>query len=450
MDPAEVYLLALKLSLLTFYLGVLIYSLPLPLRSVKRWGPELIVDSLFAFTIVVAHGALFIASERLAVALGGSKALFADWFSGAMLMAVGVKTLVNVVDMLPSKIVISPALQAIAIPFDRMATLAIAFLTTLSAIAVLVFEYGTKLLLLGVVLYAIPFKVAKNAGAWLISFILVFTVGLQVLPLFLLSISSPPEELEQIDYRTVTVRAVSAHGHPAAGGILRFEKKDLFVSHELDKEGYASSPYLAERTIALPAETLMPSLAFGGYIFPLHPSPFDVRSRAGDLVVFEAPHVILFKEPSTLIFVSTLTNHSLEVRENAYVARAWLERGDRIEVRVPEGCSHEVRGNGTLVVGESRWRGVDLKVYSLRAEREGWYEVRLAVSPCQLSLEPVETHDYMRELLKKLHYIDWNLMRGFILYYLTVPAMYVFMLFLITTGAAYLLGGRDKIPIKVA
>ncbi|MEN2999975.1 MAG: hypothetical protein ABDH61_05315 [Acidilobaceae archaeon] len=450
MDVGEGILLALKLSLLTFYLGVLIYSLPIPLRSVKRWGPELIVDSFFAFALVLAHGALLVASERLALMLGGSRSLFIDWISGAMSIVIGVKILTNLIDILPPKIVVSPALQAIAIPFDRMATLAIAFLTTLSGIAILVFLYGSKLLLVGVVLYAIPFRLAKSAGAWLISFVLVFTVGLQVLPLFLLTISSPPEEIEEIDYRTVTAKVVSAHKHSAAGGILRFERKDMLYSYELDKEGYASSLYLPERVIALPAEKFAPLLEFAGYVFPLRPSPFDVRAHAGDVVVFEAPHVVLFKEPATVIFVSTLTRHSLEVKGNAYVARAWLERGDSIGVRLPEACPHEVKGNGTIVSGEGRWRGVDIKAYSLKAEVEGWYEVKLVVAPCQVALEPARTKDYMKELLDKLHYIDWTLVRGFIMYYLTVPAMYVFILFLITSGTAYLLGGRDRIPIRVA
>ncbi|MCX8195712.1 MAG: hypothetical protein N3F67_01310 [Acidilobaceae archaeon] len=450
MDIGDSVLLALKLSLLTFYLGVLIYALPIPLASIKRWAPLLIVDSLFAFVLVMIHGALYYGSERLAVMLGGSEALFLDWMQGAYFMAASVKVLANVIEALPLKYGVSPFLQAIIVPFDRMATLALTFLTTLHGIALLVFLYGMKLIVVGLLLYSIPFRIAKGAGAWLMSFVVVFTVGLQLLPLFLSFIAPPPGGVDLLDYRVVSVRVTSSYGHPAASGILHFWGAEEEISHELDEEGYASSPYLAERIIALPAKPLTPVLEYAGHLFPLEPSPFDPRSRAGKEAALTAPHVILFRQPSTVIFVSSVTRTSLQVQENSYTARAWLEAGEYMQAKVPEACRHELKANGTVSKGRAKWRDVELKVYTLKAERSGWHEMSLTLWPCSVPLRPVEGSDYMDVLLQKVHYIDLNIMRGFILYYLTVPAMYTFVLFLITTGLAYLLGGRDRIPIRVA
>jgi hypothetical protein len=41
----DLFEIALKLALLTFYLGALVYALPIPVRGLKRWGGVLIRDS---------------------------------------------------------------------------------------------------------------------------------------------------------------------------------------------------------------------------------------------------------------------------------------------------------------------------------------------------------------------------------------------------------------------
>jgi len=48
----DLFEIALKLALLTFYLGALVYALPIPVRGLKRWGGVLIRDSLFSFDLV--------------------------------------------------------------------------------------------------------------------------------------------------------------------------------------------------------------------------------------------------------------------------------------------------------------------------------------------------------------------------------------------------------------
>ena len=44
---------AFALSVLTYYLGVLIYAIPIPWYGIKRWAPLLIFDGLLAASLTL-------------------------------------------------------------------------------------------------------------------------------------------------------------------------------------------------------------------------------------------------------------------------------------------------------------------------------------------------------------------------------------------------------------
>ncbi len=50
------YYVALKLALLTFYIGVLVYALPIPLGGLKRWAGTLVRDSALHLEFAMREG----------------------------------------------------------------------------------------------------------------------------------------------------------------------------------------------------------------------------------------------------------------------------------------------------------------------------------------------------------------------------------------------------------
>ncbi len=456
MDPVYLGVLAIKLAVLTFYLGVLVYALPLPLRSVKKWAPELLSDGVQALLIALIYGTLYVASLNLAGLLGGSWALLDVWFKKSVGVIVNIKMFLAALGAVPVLSKISGIAYAVAGPLDRAATLALLFMVTLSGITELVVNYGLALLALGVALYAIPFKLARGAGAWLVAFILVFNVGLPLLPTFIVSLASEPSVPgEAPSFSVVKVKVVSNHGHPASYGFLKIldSKANIVAAHPLDSNGYATPLYPEISGILLPSNIdLYPILEYDGYMIPLNPSPLRLDTLNSNYVELRAPHVALFREPLIMVLLSNL-NYELKDSGSSLTIITKLGGDSYVDVRAPSTCSLNVTAIGASVnVGTWEWRGVSGPSYMVTAASEGDYEINVTIYNCSPTSTPHygDSKDYADNLARSFAFLDLNLIRAFVLYYLTVPFIYVFILFLATASLARVLGGRDRIPVKVA
>mgnify|MGYP001772501462 CR=1 FL=1 len=454
MDPAYLALLAVKLAILTFYIGVLIYALPVPLATLKRWGPQLLWDGLLSLLLAALYATLYTLSSRIALLLGGSWTLFNVWSASSLGVAISLKTLLAAVTAIPEVSRLAGVLYAVAVPLDRAATLAILFLTTIAGVAELVYNYGLVLIALGAVLYAIPLRLARGAGAWLIAFVIVFNIGLQTLPIFVSSFARAPEVPgATVDYRLLTVKVEGANGHPAAYGFLRIERNgELLALYKLDGGGVAVSQYLEGGRVAVPAMEVHAYLEYVGVLFPLVPDPLRLQDYAnGQVITLRAPHLVVAKSPLILAY-SSKPWLTVEDGGSWFRIKAPLAPGDFIEVRYPSYCELSITTSTPPYVDSWSWRGVSGYLYRVTAPSEGEYEVFVAITSCGTPTLPSDEDvlDYLDKLVGELAFIDLNLLRAFILYYLTIPSIYVFILFLATGALARVLGGRDRIPVRVA
>ncbi|MFZ8792925.1 MAG: hypothetical protein ACO2O2_03415 [Acidilobaceae archaeon] len=454
MDPAYLAILAFKLAVLTFYIGVLVYALPVPLPIVKRWGPQLLWDGVSSVLLASLYAVLYAVSHRVALMLGGSWSLFNIWHSTSLGVAVNLKVLLATLTAIPEVARLSGPVYAIASPLDRAATLAILFLTTLAGIADLIYNYGLILVALGAVLYAIPFRIARGAGAWLIAFIIVFSVGLQVLPLFVSSFASKPEVPESsIGYRLLSVRVESSKGNPMAYGVLVVMdgRGEVKASYMIDDRGYARSKHLNDNQILAPVLEAYLYVEFNGLMFPLIPRPLRVQELShGEIVVARTVHATLTVNPLILVYSSR--DFSVTSGDGWMHITSYLGVGDFIEIRYPDYCTLSVVSNQTMASGRWTWRGVSGVYLRLEAGSAGYHELVVYITSCDpLNLPSYEgVQDYAEKLMDALRFIDVNLLKAFILYYLTIPTIYVFMLFLATAALARVLGGRDRVPVRVA
>ncbi|MDP8003344.1 MAG: hypothetical protein RAK17_04095, partial [Caldisphaera sp.] len=98
------YILAINLSLLTFYIGALIYALPIPDKYFKRFGPQLIKDSILSFIIILSISFIYSYLDNLALSLGGSWQYFNLWFANSLSFGISIKEIVLVFSSLFSQI----------------------------------------------------------------------------------------------------------------------------------------------------------------------------------------------------------------------------------------------------------------------------------------------------------------------------------------------------------
>lgn len=455
MDPVYLAVLAAKLAVLTFYVGVLVYALPLPLQAVKRWGPLLIWDALLSLLLVALYAILYTLSSRIAWMLGGSWSLFNIWYSTSLSVIMNLKVLLASLTAIPEVARLAAPVYAIAAPLDRAATLALLLLTTIGGLAELIYNYGLILIALGVVLYSIPLRLARGAGAWLVAFTIVFSVGLQTLPLFISNFASEPSMPESpVDYRLLSIRVVDNHGNPAAYGILVLKDASggLVASYRIDGSGYARSKLLEDKYVLVPALDLIAYLEYDGVLFPLEPRPLRAGEYSnGESIELRAPHIAVIKHPLILAYSSERYTYVHDAG-SVFTVRAKLGPGGFIEVRYPDYCDLNVTSTHSLTYGGWEWRGVSGHLARVDVNEEVEVELTAHLGGCSSQRLPSydDTLDYLEKLLGELRFMDINLLKAFILYYLTIPTIYIFMLFLITGALARVLGGKEKVPVRVA
>lgn len=448
---AEILVTAYKLSLLTFYIGVLIYALPIPLPGLKRWAPTLMADSILAAALVFLVYTLLDLSDYIAASLGGSWAFFESWYADAFSIITGLKALIAIIYSTPDPAGVLGGVKVLVSPVDKAATAALLFLLTVGGIHLLVYTYGPLLAAVGVALYSVPFRILRGAGAWLLSFILVFNAGLQVLPVFLVTVAdapgspiNPSASLESgVVYKEV--RVLNVMGDPVRGGLLVVHNATgaKIAEYPVDDEGYARSSQ-GDRQVSLPAGDVWFELVSNAVVFPLEPDLVDA-SEPGSIVVW-SPHI--FWSPGVLQYaytIGSITGYTVNGTHSSFEVE--LYPGEFVSIRYPVDCPVYVEYEG-LAYTESTttWKGLEIVKIKLEALQYGMYNITLSAEDC--GIDPgLGGEDYWGGI--DTSFVDFNILAAFILYYFTVPMIYIFTLFIATMGLARLLGGRDRIPLRV-
>lgn len=447
----DILLVAFKLAMLTFYLGILVYASPLPISRFKRWAPELILDSIYAVLLIALYYFLFDASEALASLIGGSWEAFKTWLSSSLSFVMYLKTLAVLLKSVITQVPLASTVVPLLSPLDRAATTAILFLITVAGIAEIVRNYGLVLMAIGVALYSVPFKLTKGPGAWIIAFILVFNTGLPVLPLFLEYVASPPDAEPQVPlYRDEYVKLVYSPGEPVRGGVLVvIMGGEEVASYLVNSEGSAISRLSGSPPIQLPLAPYRLEHEYLGVAFPLElaaTGPQNLRATNKWIKV----------NPVEGLYAYVVNGEAdPRVSEGLVVIEASLRPGGYLEVRYTDSClvETELHGNATGIMmsgGSWSWRGERGYYERLTASSTVSFNLSIRYSgACDLNVDESSLLDYAEYAASRLDFITPNLLEAFILYYLTVPAMYIFMLFGATFGVARLLGGRDRIPVRV-
>lgn len=455
----EVLIVAFKLAILTFYTGVLIYALPIPWRPLKRWAPTLIWDSVAAATVSLLFYFMVDASNRIAQLIGGSWELFDAWLSISTSFLAAVKTAIVYVTAVFSALGKGILVKRLLSPLDAAVNTSLFTVFWVAGIAYLVRTFGPYLAAVGAALYAVPFRLTRGAGAWLLAFYLVFNAGLQVMPVLMGYLAEQPGgpdpgRLERYGLAVARLSVIDAAGAQVEGGVLLMRvpvtgevaSTMRIVNGEVRDaagESLVSVPSRVDHAYILEVDGI------GVYLspYPTSPSHYSVGSDGVWSLTLHADQVVWIGN-----YVVAYTSGSIEdvERGNTTSITVSLGEGDYIAVRYPSSCYVNVSLDPRLKAEESSWYwrnlgGVEVKGI---AQEDGDYWVSVIVTQCGHVEPKVKATSYLYWAMGLGDFVDLNPIAAMVLYYVTIPFLYVFLLLSATAGVARALGGRDRLPIK--
>ncbi|ADM26983.1 hypothetical protein Igag_0132 [Ignisphaera aggregans DSM 17230] len=215
-------LIAYYLSILNFYLGALIYALPIPLTGLKRWAPKLIVDAFFIASLALSIDVIINIAKFIQYMLGGNWSIFIDTVRSNIalrsIIIIGLDSLASYIRL------VLPGVARIIRMSVNVLSISLYALIAIYILSVFIYKSLWLLTSLGIAFMSIPFRIARNGGAFLLSFALVFYIGLPLYYSFL-SILFSPYQLRFTSPIT-QVYIVNAFDEPILDGYIGIELKD--------------------------------------------------------------------------------------------------------------------------------------------------------------------------------------------------------------------------------
>ncbi len=472
-------LIAFYLSFLTYYLGVLIYSLPIPIYSLKKWGPMMIRDSILVFILLVSIDFIKKSITSIADLMGSSWTGFYTW-NDATLDFLAEQRLMLIVYYTAFR-----ALKAIILygdilgPLIRLVSYNIIFLYTIRFLGYFFQTYWFPLIAMGIMLIALPFRIGRSAGAWLIAIAITFYIGLPLLPVFiqlatppLSPISDKPGQLEEwgISYLKVYVASSSKNNLIDADIPVEFKTyingSDTLISRYISHTGIIDA---MQADKGLPAKHeyniyyIIDGLSLPAYPYPVNPfSDYTVHNSELTLYTW-SPLIISIDRNYNLVYKSNLDVNVYryqrrEVNESSYSLEVEFKpsKGGFIGVRLPKNIEFTVEDcqncNYTM---QHTWRWLGLEGYSIKIEPVATqntssftitFNIRKNVKPNLNGLEYYYVRDYLGVTTDSIYYILSNAFFQLIL----MPAIYIAILMLVARQIARLLGTRifPYIPLR--
>ncbi|MEM1619861.1 MAG: hypothetical protein QXU97_01440 [Fervidicoccaceae archaeon] len=467
MSDGELLLLASALALLTYALGVLVLTLPIPLPGLKRWGPALIKDALFAFILVVGSSTILYGVARLQRLLGADWANFSVWVLERSALLLGWKLQVLFLTAAASKVLGGQFAQVLLDPLSRAVNYALLTIYTIIALGVVIKGSFVKLFLLGLLLMSVPFRLTKTAGSYMLGFSIAFFVGLPLMPSFVDHFANPATlpraPNEAIEYGAIEVKDALGYAvsYPMVRGILNGSE---VLSYLGDANGVILAGFPDRGLPSIGPYTLL--LDYMGKITPLEPDPVvpslhyrpTTKYMPQASIVLETRSLYLLRElePLTAIYrssnvgvrVLSTNERSLEVEVEAHGGSGYLE------VRYPSSCNVEVQALGAGVEVEEasfEWAQLEGLVKKVGIPGNSTVFVRAEVIECGPLKTPMTSERRFVDSIGFSPSTDLTrLAASLILSLVVMPAVYVALLSSAAGAIAYLIGGaRERLPMVV-
>lgn len=457
----EFLIIAFYLSILSYYLGVLLYMIPVPFYSVKKWAPTLMVDGVFSAILIFSY-TLFLSLINYLGGLFGS-----DWNS--FFLWLGFKTSIVTTLLVVLKFIgVSLSLGGLQFIANSLITSLINSLTnvlflllSLSIASTIILTYGSKILALGILLHSIPFRLTRVSGSMMISVIMVFSIGLPLMPAYVEVVSQPPgfNESVLVEYGVAYgyINIVDMLGSPIPYPVLNIytsDKSIILAKYVGNKNGVidATSPSKGFPS----AKEYVVMVDYGGLQYWKSVDPLREYVDAGDgryNLTITTPIVSLrglryiYLEDCILQDISlgkvVFFNVSVEDKGVVYIV---VNYNDDAYVFL----DNTLKEPDVIVV--YNWYGVDFKALKYFVD-SGVHSFRVYIKYSTLDLKPsVDEVYYVRDSAGIQHFEPSDLVKPvvYLVFNLFIaPLTYVAILFSASVALARLLGGASPAIARI-
>ncbi len=464
---------AFALSVLTYYLGVLVYAIPIPWYGIKRWAPLLIFDGLLAASLTLFFNNIIIIIDYVYKILG------ADWKTFDLTMGSLWSLLIVFIIFIEVSLTLMTKLPyikmymftSILFTIRSFLSYALLIITLIITLSIIVRYTATKMIALSILFYSVPFRITRVAGASLLAFTIVFYIGLPLMPNFMMFMALPtamPEKLELfIEYGAIfpriEIRSVAGDAIPFVI-LSAYDKQGILLARYIsDSDGYAYASYPDKGFPAFPEVKLRAE--YYGLDFTVSPSiikPIEYFKMSEKVIrdTFQEASVTL---PGILKYykgIVVLNNPELTYNGMPTI----VEHNNKIDILLNLSVSHNdsyeilllpdslsvssVNFNNSTVeyfIDRLNWYdNVIEMVYVQLNESRGLLRIELAGSPSLVKPPESIKVPYVKtltegkdidEVLRQASFIFMALM-------LVFPTSYIILLTMITYGLAYVLGAR--------
>jgi len=207
-SPFYILYIAINISALTYVLGSLFYGLPIPLYGLKKWGPKMMSDAIYAAVWINIYGFIISFLNQLQTMLGINWDYFYNLLVNLEVQLFYLMTTLKSIYY----IVINAQLSAAATLFIPLLQFS-AFITDIILLIQFIIDLGIfiqnsymLLIAIGVLLISLPFRMGKGIGGTLISSSMVFYVGLPYLPIFMKNMTGM---YPQVQLQSITINELS-------------------------------------------------------------------------------------------------------------------------------------------------------------------------------------------------------------------------------------------------
>jgi len=458
MNSEDLLLLAFNLAILTYNIGVVIYALPVPIKTVKKWGTSLIVDGISASLLISCFTVMIYVANYLLNMFNADWNHFFSWIAGRAALIFSVFSALTYI----SGFLKYSYLSFINSPINIVIGYLSATLSALKALTFLgsfVLNYYRYLIILGILLYSIPFKIGKNAGSYLIAFALVFFVGLPLMPAFVevFQASIPATEVGGIE--------ISGYITDSSGGAVPYAVVEVFQGDELvgmilsDESGRY---VLGDGLDLLPKEfNYTISVSLYGFTFLTLPRAISnelcsnsarcyVNINVPGILTTANGRLMILRPSNSLVNGVTVSND--RVVFNLYVNSTGSNKLTIVSPRSTKILSVTINNESVLCtdVEEFTWYGIPLnlcEVYFRTADNyitgEVMYKSSYVEKPNVNEKRIIVVDDLMGILTSML-----SLGIAFIFSLVFIPSLYLVLLLSIAASVARVLGGRG-LPIRI-
>ena len=207
----SLFIIALYLASLSYFLGVLIYMLPLPFRGLKEWAPKLIKDAVYIVAWLSAYTYILSLAQNLLSILGASWQSYFNTMNEEITGIAGIygfilvllflvylpkfilaaKTLdftdpvgilVYIVALIVNFLVQVTNIRQVLANLASLALNMLMYLIAIQSVSLLIYETAPLLIVLGILLMSLPFRIGRPAGSTMIATVLVFYIGIPLMP----------------------------------------------------------------------------------------------------------------------------------------------------------------------------------------------------------------------------------------------------------------------------